>query len=353
MPDVVTLPELFRQAGYMTARLGKIFHRSGRMDDDKAWDATFDPRATQTGRKGEGRNLTDGRVKWCRWMAAEGDDEDQPDGQLATEAIRLLERSGDKPFFLGLGFHKPHDPFIAPKRYFDMYFLDKLPLPREPEDKTPLHRLAIASSWKESFDRFTERQRREFMRAYFAGISFVDAQVGRVVDTLERLRFLDTTIIVFLGDHGYHLGEHGWWNKNTLYEHSARAPLLVVVPGETRAGTSCRRFVEFVDLYPTLADLCGLAVPMRTEGRSFRALLREPGLEWKKTAHTQVQRGTVVGRTVRTERWRYIEWDDGRQGTELYDHRNDPGEYYDLCDDPDYARVGEQLRRIVRWSGKS
>jgi uncharacterized sulfatase len=347
LPDAVTLPQLFRQSGYFTARLGKIFHGREGMGDPQAWDVTLDPRATETGRRGEGRNLTGGKVKWCRWLAAEGTDEDQPDGQIAAEAIKLLERDRDKPFFLGVGFHKPHDPFIAPKRYFDLYPLGELEPPREPADATPLHPLAIGSGWKDSFDRFSLRDKREFMRAYYAGVSFIDAQVGKLLDALERLGLRENTIVFFFGDHGYQLGEHGWWNKNTLYEPSTRAPLLVAAPGQTTPGTHCARFVEFVDIYPTLADLCGLAAPANLQGRSFQALLREPDRPWKQAAFTQVNRG-VAGRAVRTERWRYIEWDGGRAGVELYDHDSDPGEFHNLGDDPAHADVRRKLAALIR-----
>ncbi len=348
LPDVVTMPQLFRQAGYFTARLGKIFH--GKMDDPKAWDTTFDAKTTDIGRKGEGRNLTEGRVKWCHWLAAEGADEDQPDGQFAAEAIRLLEQPRDKPFLIGLGFHKPHDPFIAPKKYFDLYPLEKLELVSEPADASPLHPQAIGSSWKESFDKFTDRERREFVRSYYAGASFVDAQLGKVLDALQRLDLLDKTIIVFLSDHGYQLGDHGWWNKNVLYEQSTRSPLLITVPGLTKKASTCNRFVEFIDIYPTLAELCNLTIPHPVEGRSFTPLLTRPSLQWKQAAFTQVNRGSTAGRAVRTEQWRYIEWDDGKQGVELYDHNNDPGEFYNLGDNPAHASVCRDLRAMIRKS---
>ncbi|MCU0913448.1 MAG: sulfatase [Planctomycetes bacterium] len=352
LPEVVTLPQRFREAGYFTARLGKIFHGGEPFDDPKAWDTTFDGRVTKTGRQGEGRNLTGGQVKWCQWTAAEGGDEDQPDGQLAREAVRLLEQDRRKPFFLGLGFHKPHDPFVAPKPYFDLYSLERLEPPTVPADASPLHPQAIASPWKAAFDRFTDRERREFLRAYYAGVSFLDAQVGKVLQALDRSGRARDTVVLLFGDHGYHLGEQGWWNKNTLFEHSARAPLLVVVPGETTAGASCGRFVEFVDFYPTLIDLCGLTAPAQLEGRSFRPLLRQPEVAWKEAAFTQVQRGTAAGRTVRTDRWRYVEWDDGRQGVELYDHQTDPGEYHNLGRDPAWAAVRAQMAGLIRTSRK-
>ena len=348
LPDVTTLPQLFRNHGYFTARIGKIFHGRTSTDDPKAWDVTSDPKATKLGQKGQGRNLTGGRVKWCRWLAAEGSDEDQPDGQVAAEAIRLLEQHHQNPFFLAIGFYKPHDPFIAPKRYFDLYPLEHLKPPRDPADRSDELPQAIGSSWKAEFDRFTDRERREFMRAYYAGISFMDAQLGKIIAAMDRLRLWHNTTIVFFGDHGYQLGKHGWWNKNTLFELSTRAPLIVVTPEIKNRGAHCSGIVEFVDIYPTLADLHGLPVPGNLAGASFKHLLNDPTLAGKKTAFTQVQRGRIAGRSVRTERWRYTEWDEGRQGIELYDHHNDPGEYYNLAHDTRHARTVAKLRKLLR-----
>jgi len=315
LPDVVTLPQLFRENGYFTARVGKIFHARTETDDPKAWDSKFDPKGTSRGKKGQGRNLTGGSVKWCRWLAADGDDEDQPDGQIAAEAIDLLERHRDDPFFIAVGFHKPHDPFVAPKRYFDFYRLEQMELVRDPADRSGEHPQSIGSGWKKDFDRFTDR---------------------------------DNTTVVFFSDHGYQLGEHGWWNKNTLYEQSARSPMIVVTPEMTRGGTGCSRIVEFVDIYPTLADLHGLPAPGNLEGTSFKPLLSNPNLPWKKAAFTQVQRGAIAGHSVRTDRWRYTQWDRGKLGAELYDHDSDPGEYYNLASNPEHARTIEELRKMLR-----
>jgi iduronate 2-sulfatase len=355
LPEVVTLPQLFRQHAYYTASLGKIFHRGltmedlrAEMDDKKSWDEARYFQTTGQGHLGEGRNLTGGRLAWCHWLAAEGGDEDQPDGQIAREAIRLLEQQRDRRFFLALGFHKPHDPFIAPKRYFDLYPLDALKLPRDPAGRMPDVPNAIPAGPLEEFARFTDRERREFMRAYYAGVSFTDAQIGKVLDALDRLKLADNTIIVFFGDHGYHLGERGWWNKNTIFELSARAPLIVATPKMTAKGKSSSRLVEFLDIYPTLAELCDLPAPAHLQGRSFSPLLDDPGRPWKKAAFTQVQRGPVAGYSVRTERWRYSEWDEGKQGAELYDHRRDPGEYKNLAQDPKYAGTVTELRKLLQ-----
>jgi len=347
LPDVVTLPQLFRLNGYFTASVGKIFHAGRNTDDSKAWDVTSDPRGTEIGKKGQGRNLTGGSVRWCRWLAAEGGDEDQPDGQVAAEAVRLLEQKRNSPFFLAVGFHKPHDPFIAPKPYFDLYPLETLQLPVVPADRSDGHPKAIGSGWKEDFDRFTDRERREFMRAYYAGISFMDAQVGKLIAAMDRMNLWGSTVVIFVSDHGYHLGDRGWWNKNTVFEASARAPLIAVTPEMESRGTSCSGIVEFVDIYPTLADLCGLSAPGNLAGISFRPLLNNPELPGKKAAFTQVQRGTIAGHSVRTLPWRYIEWDHGRQGSELYDHENDVGEFYNLAGDPKYAQTIAAMKRLL------
>ena len=348
LPDVVTLPQHFRQNGYRAMRLGKVFHGAASVEDPKAWDSAAYPEGTAAGRSGGGRNLTGGKLKWCAWRSAEGGDEDQPDGQIAREAVRLLEENRDRPFFLACGFHKPHDPFIAPAPYFNLYPPDSLRLAVEPSDRTTDPLLALPAGMKAVFDRFTDVERREFMRAYYACTSFTDAQVGRVLDALDRLKLADRTVVVLLGDNGYHLGERGWWNKNTNFELSARCPLVVAAPGAKARGKACARLVEFVDLYPTLVDLCGLPAPPHLEGRSIRPLLDDPAQPWKATAWTQVQRGPVSGHSLRTERWRYTEWEGGKQGVELYDHETDPGEWKNLADRPEMKGTLDELRAMMR-----
>lgn len=358
MPDVVTLPELFKKSGYFTASLGKIFHRGltmedvrAEMDDRRSWDVARYFSSTPTGLKGEGRNMTDGRLQWCHWIAAEGTDEDQPDGQIAAEAVRLLEEKRDKPIFLAVGFHKPHDPFIAPKKYFDLYPLDKLPLAQDPPGRSADPPLAIPSGF--DFSKFTDRERREFKRSYLAGVSFMDAQLGKLLDAMDRKRLWENTVVVFLGDHGYHLGERGWWNKNTLFELSARAPLIAYAPKMRAGGRSSERLVEFVDLYQTMAELAGLTAPQNLEGINLRPLLDDPWRPWKKAAFTQVRRGREAGYTARTERWRYTEWAGGARGAELYDHSRDPGEYRNLADDPAHARVRSEMKKILDGGWKA
>ena len=354
IPDAVTLPQLFRQNGYFTASFGKIFHRGltmedirPEMDDAKSWEAARYFQATELGLKGQGRNLTGGKLAWCRWLASEGGDEDQPDGQIAREAIRLLEEKRDKPFFIALGFHKPHDPFNAPSEYFDLYPLDRLKLLDQETSGTNAP-LAIPAGWKTQFGNFTDQERREYIRAYYACITFMDAQVGKVFDALDRLKLWERTVVIFFGDHGFHLGERGWWNKSTVFEYSARAPLIVWSPQMKAAGRSSTRLVEFVDIYPTVTELCGLKPSAALEGRSFVPLLNNPTQAWKGAAFTQVQRGQIAGYSVRTERWRYTEWDRGNKGVELYDHQNDPGEWRNLADESQHSEAMKQLSAVLR-----
>ena len=355
-PDMVSLPQLFRQNGWFTAGIGKIFHlaepRNGRtvlFEDPLSWDYFHDSLrdTTQLGRTGEGRNLTHGKIPWCTWRAAEGGDEDQPDGMNAAAAVRILEEHHDKPFFIGLGFHKPHDPFVAPKKYFDLYPKDRIKLAVEPADRSQQVRYAIPNHT--DFASFTDEERCEFKRAYQACVSFTDAQLGKVFDAMDRFKLWDHTIVVLIGDHGYHLGEHEWWNKVTVYERCARAPMMVWVPGAKGMGRPTNALIEFVDLYPTLIDYAGLKAPHRLSGESFRPVMDNPKLPGKKAAYTQVNRGKTIGRSVRTTRWRFTEWGpDGKDGIELYDHSKDEGEYHNLGGNPEYAETCKELRKLLK-----
>lgn len=355
-PAAVTLPELFRKNGYYTAGLGKVFHRGlspdelrPDMDDPPSFEHVFYGKATPTGNRGTGRNLTGGKLPWCRWLAAEGTDEDQPDGQITAEAIRLLERHKDRPFFLAVGYYRPHDPYQSPKQYFDQYPLDKLDLPRTPAGYQPPFPHSIpGGAFTTAFKQFGDAEKREYLRAYYAGVSFTDAQVGKLLAALERLQLSARTIVVFLGDHGYELGTRDWWNKNTLFEGSCRAPLIVHVPEGKGNGRATMAITEMLDLYPTLAELCQLkGLPRNLEGTSFQATLEDPAREGKPAAITVIQRAKVQGRTVRTVRWRYTEWDGGAAGVELYDHTLDPGEWTNLGADPQFANVRKELAKLL------
>jgi iduronate 2-sulfatase len=356
IPDVVTLPQLFRINGYETVGLGKTFHRGlspddvkHEMDDPKSFDRVLYGKATPTGAKGEGRNLTGDKLAWCRWLAAEGDDADQPDGQLADEAVKILSQKRNKPLFLAVGFYRPHDPFIAPKKYFDLYDRAKIEPPVTPEGYTPPFPHTIGGgAFKTAFDQFTDKERREFLHAYYAGVSFLDAQVGKLLDALKTNKLDENTIVVFIGDHGYELGVRGWWNKSTLFERSCRTPLIVRDPAAKGNGKSTSAITEFIDLYPTLAARCGLKeIPKNLEGVDFRSVLDDPKTKHKDAAVTVVQRGQFLGRSIRADRYRYTEWDGGKKGAELYDHTSDPGEWKNLADDPKLADTVAGLKKLL------
>ena len=320
------------------------------MDLPKSWHGAAAFTATKTGKKIEGRNLTGGALEWCHWGMAEGGDDDQPDGQIAAVVVKLIEQQGENPWFIGCGFMKPHDPFIAPKKYFDLYPPEEMKLWRDPSDMTPAPSLALAGPTQE-FAKFTDRERLEFLRAYCAGASFMDAQLGRVLDALDRGKLWDKTIVVFVGDHGYHTGERQWWNKNTLFERSCRTPLIIAAPG-AKAGTTCRSLVEFVDLFPTLAESCGLASPHGLAGKNLQPLLADPSATVKDAAFTLVTRGRGYGQSVRTARWRFTQWSDGAQ--ELYDHDNDTEENQNVAKShPEIvAQLSARLKTLPSYKPK-
>lgn len=361
LPDVVTLPQLFKQHGYFTARVGKIFHygvpgqigTSG-LDDPRSWHAVVNPRGRDKDEESKVINLTPPRPlgSALSFFQAEGADEEQTDGRAATEAIRLLEQNQDKPFFLGVGFYRPHTPYVAPKRYFEMYPLQSLKLPKDPpEDRADIPPAAL---WvKPPNYGLSEADQRQAIQAYYASITFMDQQVGRLLDALDRLGLAENTVVVLWSDHGYHLGEHGLWQKQSLFEESARVPLIVSAPGMRARGKGSSQLVELVDIYPTLAEICRLPAPKNLEGTSFRRLLDDPARKGKPAAYTQVRRGggaageMFMGRSVRTERWRYTEWDGGKKGAELYDHQSDAREHRNLAHDPKHATAVAKMRRLL------
>lgn len=355
LPDIVTLPQLLRQHGWYAASYGKIFHLGGGdlwLDRGKSWDEALVFQATPAGAVLEGRNLTGGALKWCQWGATAGGDDDQPDGQTAQHAIATIERQvqAGKPWFVGAGFHRPHDPFLSPKKYFDLYPPGSLTLHHDPAGISPPQPLTMpAGALAQAFAAFTDVERLEFLRAYYAGVSFTDAQVGRLMETLDRLKLWDSTVVIFAGDNGYHHNERNWWNKNTLFERSCRVPLIVVAPG-ARAGAACPALVELVDLYPTIADYCGAPAPHPLAGASLRPLLLNPAGPGRPAAFTLVTRGPGrYGQAVRTDHWRFIQWSDG--AAELYDEDRDPQEFRDLASDPQFAPQVQEMKRLLARIG--
>ena len=357
VPDVVTLPQLFRQHGYFVARVGKIYHygnpgqigTSG-LDDPMSWDEFVNPRGRDKDKEDKIINFTPrrGLGSSLSFLAADGPDEDQTDGIGTDAAIRLMEEHRNEPWFIAIGYYRPHCPYIAPKKYFDLYPLEKIHVPRvTKEDVKDVPPLALASTRPWPHFGVTLEQARQAKRAYYACISFVDAQIGRLLAALDRLGLRDRTLIVFWSDHGYLLGEHGLWFKRSTFEESARAPLIFAGAGVPTHGVACPRTVEFVDIYPTVAELCGLPLPPHLEGVSLKPLLENPHARWDRPAYTQVDRRGIPGHSVRTERWRYVEWDNGRQGRELYDHFRDPQELHNLANDPRYASVVERMHQLI------
>ena len=361
LPDVVTLPQLFRKNGYFAARVGKIYHYgnpgdigTNGLDDPASWDAVVNPKGVDkeeekvlinyTPKRGLGSSLS--------LYASPAPDEEHTDGKVTAETIKLLEQNRERPFFIAAGFYRPHCPFIAPQKYFDLYPLEKI----RPPNFSPseLKSVPPAALWINApHFGVSEEAQRKAIQAYYASISFLDAQVGKLLEALDRLKLTENTLIIFWSDHGYLLGQHGQWMKQTLFEGSARNPLIIAGPGTIAKGKAAGRTVELVDLYPTLADVCGLSgLPNNLAGRSLRPLLVNPQAKWDKPAITQVQRASggkaFMGYSVRTERYRYTEWDEGRKGEELYDYERDPHELHNLAVDPKYAERLGKMKWLLR-----
>lgn len=353
LPEVVTFPQLLRQRGWTTRSFGKILHAANTsesvrpewLDQGKSWDRAEIQHAASPHRRGEFRNLTGGKLAWCEIGILEGSDDEQPDGRTALEAIRSIEEltAAGKSWLVAAGFHRPHDPFHAPRRYFELYPRESVRLYVNPPDQSAPPPLAISGGWTEDFARFSDDDRIDFLRAYLAGVSFMDAQVGRLLDTVDRLGLWGNTLVIFIGDHGYHLGERGWWNKNTLFERSCRMPMIVAAPGAL-GGQVCRSPVELVDVYPTVAEFCGVPKPEGLAGRSLASLLVDPLRSRPGAAFTLVTRGPQrFGQSVTDGRWRFTRWSDG--AVELYDHEADPEETRDVSGVGSNAEILGSLRR--------
>jgi uncharacterized sulfatase len=342
----VTLPELFKRAGWTTARIGKVQHRNAPDDDPRSWDLTL-PIA---GREDEERtaelvNLTPHirRIWGVSYLESDAEEAELVDGRIAASALEFLEQEREQPFFLALGFLRPHVPFIAPRRYWREHPLEGFePLARVAGDLDDVPSLAVTQDQPDLG--MDERSVRKALQGYAAATTYVDAQIGRVLDALERLGLADETYVVLTSDHGFLLGEHGQWMKWSLFEPAARVPLLVAGPG-IAPGVSPRT-VELIDLFPTLAGLCGLEPPAGLDGASLRPLLDDPDAPWERAAFTELVRLDFHGWSVRTERWRYTEWEQGAIGRELYDHESDPGEFTNLAEDPEHAATVAELAAL-------
>lgn len=367
IPAHVSLPQAFRHAGYLTARMGKLYHYSvpssvgtDGHDDPASWEQEYNPAGVDLlEEEPEIFTLVPGNFgSVLSWHASANSDEHHTDGMLAHEADWFLERcarQAQRPFFLAVGFFRPHTPFVAPKvPYFDWFPERDMPVATHSESDDAGIPPPALSSRKPEEKLLTDQLRREAVQAYYASISFMDAQVGHVLDSLQRHGLAENTIVVFTSDHGYHLGEHGLWKKQSLFEESARVPLIVAGPGVGQAGGVAPSPVALVDLYPTLTELCAVKAPDNLQGQSLAPLLNDPSTSGRGWALTQVVRGrraggaarqadSTTGYSLRTQRWRYTEWNEGANGRQLYDHQSDPKEANNLVADPARAETVRQL----------
>jgi len=313
------------------------------------------------------------RFKGLAVEAPDVEDSDLTDGRIADQAIEVMHEIKNEPFFLAVGFIKPHAPYVAPKKYFDLYGADDFPTPAVDEFPSGAPPQAHNDDSRElrgyvGIDNngpIPANQARWVTHGYNACVSYVDAQIGRLVNELEELRLDRKTVIVLWGDHGYHLGHNGLWCKNTNFEAATRVPLIVSAPGARAKGQSTNALVELVDLYPTLAELCSLPVPSTLQGTSFAPLLDQPTLPWKKAAFSQVPRPIsrpkqgwslrAMGRSLRTDRYRFVEWTGAglpRPRYELYDYSDSEPEKFNKAHQPSYRTVVEELRELLHagWS---
>lgn len=380
LPDIVSLPLHFKNNGYETLSIGKIYHH--REDDPEAWTKTpyrameASGYITEEGKRivlQNRRTNPNAKTKGPTTEMADVPDNGYSDGKLADRAIEELQRLKDKPFFLALGFRKPHLPFTAPKKYWDLYDPENLKLadnPFPPKRATPYTmnnygELRNYYGMPRGKERVEDDLARHLIHGYHACVSFIDAQIGRVVAELEVQGLRDDTIIVLWGDHGWKLGEHDSWCKHTNFEIDTNAPLLISAPGMANAGQTTHALTEFVDIYPTLCELTGLAKPDHLEGLSFTPLMKNPDIDWKKAAFSiwvakrfrydeEIQ---VIGYTMKTDRYRYTEWKHTKSGEvrarELYDHANDPDENINVIDSPDYTAIVPDLEMQMTQGWKA
>ncbi|MBK5294108.1 MAG: sulfatase [Acidobacteriia bacterium] len=363
MPDVVTLPQLFKNNGWHSVRAGKMYHMdvpgsvgTNKWDDPPSWDVSISPPGKEQHTVGEGRNITEGRRARWEWVSFQGEGKDQADDRASEIAMETMAAKNGKPWFLGLGYLRPHVPHVAPARFFDLYPLSQIQTVVNPPgdlDDIPLaSEITINTRAKDMG--MNEAEKKEAIRAYYASISYMDWQVGRVIGELEKRNLRRNTVIVFWGDHGWHLGEHHRWHKRSLFEESMRAPLIISAQGRKGNGKSSQSLVEFVDIYPTVAELGGLRPPPNLEGQSMVPLLDNPGRAFKKAAFSVVTAPDgIMGRAAVTDRHRYIRWTGPHPDEELFDHKNDPREFTNLARMREHAALLQRMRAVMDagWRG--
>ncbi len=370
-PDVVTLPEHFKNNGYITRDVGKIFHNWHTKDkgDRRSWSSE---EYLHYANHGDDKPKIDtplpaNQANAPRCERVDVPDEAYYDGRVANEAVKVLGELKDKPFFLAVGLWKPHAPFNAPSTYWGRYH--RVPLP-----KLDASRPKVPGDWAyhESTElrglppkqlNFSEAETNEMRLGYFANVAYMDAQIGKVLKALDDLKLRDKTLIVFVSDHGYHIGEHGLWGKTSCFELDARVPLIIVSPDSKFVGKKTEALVELVDLFPTLVDMCRLPELKGLEGKSLTPILADPATSVKTAAYTQHPRPAYFDRTekgvpdamgysVRTKRVRYTEWRDWKTGellvAELYDAQHDPGETVNAIDNPRLAKELTSAQELLK-----
>lgn len=376
VPDALPLNQHFLNNGYETVTMGKVYHHHS--DEKKGWSKeAFHEKGAWEGRGyldpesivhvrefDEKHPKSDRKGMGPAYECPDVPDNAYADGICAEHAIEELNRLKDQPFFLAVGFHKPHLPFNAPKKYWDLYDENKINVadnPFYPKDAPP----EAGTDWGELRGYYgmpkdgpmPDDLARKLIHGYYACVSYTDAMIGRVLDELDRLDLRKNTIVILWGDHGWKLGEHGMWCKHTNFELDTHAALIIRAPGMKAAGQHTRNLVEFVDIYPTLCDLAGLEKPAHLEGLSMAPLLDDPDQPWKEAAYSQYPRGTLMGYSVRTNRYRYTEWrrigSKEIEASELYDHENDPDENVNIAGKTENQTIVERHSALLKQGFKS
>lgn len=379
IPGIVTLPQHFRNQGYHTLSIGKIYHGSGKPSKDPlSWsvkpkyDFVRDPKV----RYALPKNLQGKGLKRSAIEAANVPDNAYIDGIVCDAALSALAelQAQPKPFFLAVGYRKPHLPFCAPQKYWNLYDRATIPMPVSAEHPKGAPELAIRS-WVElegysdipKNGQLSTDKVRELRHGYYACVSYIDALVGRLLDRLAALKLEDNTVVVLWGDHGYHLGEQGLWTKANNYELSTRVPLIISIPGRAHRGTDTDALVEFVDVYPTLTDICGLDAPVGVEGISLMPLLVKPDRAWKSAVFSQYPRankgnrhrghGDIMGYAIRTDHFRYVEWQQWKTkqvvARELYDYKTDSHEMKNVAAETDRVSTVQKLSQRLAEGWKA
>ncbi len=384
IPDVVTLPQHFKDNGYHARGIGKIYH--GGYNDEKSWSVPWEgPKAKGFGPEGlklmaklradvkaAGGDVS--KVRGLPFEAPEVPDAELNDGALAVRGGELLQelKNAKQPFFLAVGFTKPHLPFVAPKKYWDLYDPSKLPVAptsAEPPKDAPKFAPQFGGELRQYHNipksgPVPEETARNLVHGYYASVSFMDAQVGKLLAELDRLGLRENTVVILWGDHGWHLGDHGIWCKHTNYELATRSALVMSVPGQKAPGQKTNALVEFVDIFPTLSAVCGLTPPKHLEGHSFAPLLDNAARPWKAAAFSQYPRaskdtGPLMGYAIRTDRHRMVEWRKRNSNEvvayELYDHKTDPAEDTNIAGRPENKELVQTLAKQLAtgWKGNA